>query len=404
MSDETFADLFQAKAVSRANLRPGDQIEATVVGISGDNIFLDIGGKSEGVLRASELRTPEGTLSVATGDTLKAFFLAARGGELVFTTKLGSGQSTPREIEEAFQAGIPVEGQVTAEVKGGFSVSVAGHRCFCPYSQMDIRRIEQPEDYIERTMTFRIIEFGNQGRNIILSARAILEEQRQQQREALMERLQVGMQVSGVVSSIRDFGAFVDLGGVDGLIPISELAWGQTDRVEDVLSLGQTVEVAVKQLDWDRDRISLSLRETTPNPWDTVQEKFPVGSVQQGTVARMTAFGAFLTLEPGVDGLVHISKLGSGRRLNHPREVLETGQTLTVKVESIDTTQKRIALVPEDYVAPERPAGRRERKDQHAEQREESLIPPAAKEPVSMGTLGDILQAQMRKKGGKKGK
>ena len=384
MSDETFADLFQDKPVSRTTLQPGNRVEATVVGISGDNIFLDAGGKSEGILNAAEVRNPDGELTVAVGDRIQVFFLAARSGEMVFTTRLGSGQTSSRELEEAFQSGIPVEGKVTGEVKGGFSVTVAGQRGFCPYSQMDVRKVEQPEEYLDKTFAFKIIEFGGQGRNIILSARAVQEEQRQQERAQLKERLTEGMRVSGTVTSIRDFGAFVDIGGVDGLIPISELAWGQTDKVEDVLSRGQQVEVVIKRLDWDRDRISLSLRETRENPWDKVATEYPVGSVHQGRVSRLTTFGAFITLEPGIDGLLHISKIGAGRRIHHPREVLEAGQELTVKIESIDSDQKRLALTPEDYVAKE-PV-------------EKHVPPPASKEPSSMGTLGDLLKSQMRKK------
>lgn len=387
MTDDTFADLFQAKTVTRKSMRPGDRIEATVVGIVGENVFLDVGGKSEGVIGASELRNEAGELTVAPGDVIRVYLRPSRGGELSFTSRLGSGQTTSKELEDAFQAGIPVEGKVTAEVKGGFSVMAAGQRCFCPYSQMDLRRVEQAEDYIEKTFAFKIMEFSNQGRNIILSARALQEEQRAQEREQLKERLAEGMQVSGTVTSLRDFGAFVDIGGVDGLIPVSELAWGQTDRVEDVLSRGQQVQVIIKRLDWDRDRISLSLRETTPNPWDQVLTKYPVGSIHQGHVAKLAAFGAFVNLEPGIDGLLHISKLGSGRRIHHPREVVEAGQPLTVKIESVDTVQKRIALTPEDYTAKEQQQGR-----------EQEALPAAAKEPVSMGTFADLLKRQIKKK------
>ncbi|MBV5317578.1 MAG: 30S ribosomal protein S1 [Desulfobulbaceae bacterium] len=385
MSDESFADLFQVKTVSRKNMQPGDRVEALVVGISGDNIFLDVGGKSEGVLNASALRNEAGELLVAIGDRIKVFFLAARNGEMVFTTRLGSGQTSSRELEEAFQSGIPVEGKVTGEIKGGFSVTVAGQRGFCPYSQMDIRKVENGEDYIDKTLAFKIIEFGSQGKNIILSARAVQEDQRAQERELLKEKLTEGMQVSGTVTSLRDFGAFVDIGGVDGLIPISELAWGQTERVEDILSRGQQVQVVIKRLDWEKDRISLSLRETTANPWDQVLSKYPVGSVHQGRVSRLADFGAFVTLEPGIDGLLHISKIGAGRRIHHPREVLEAGQELTVKIESVDTVQKRLALTPEDYVAKE-PAG------------EQYTPPPATKEATSMGTFGDLFKKQEKKK------
>jgi len=385
MSDETFADLFQAKTVSSKAIQPGDRVEAIIVGISGENIFLDIGGKSEGVLRASELRNETGELTVAVGDCIKVFSLAARSGEMVFTTRLGSGQTSSRELEEAFRSGIPVEGKVTGEIKGGFSVTVAGQRGFCPYSQMDIRKVEKAEDYIDKAFAFKIIEFGSQGKNIILSARAVQEEQRAQEREQLKETLVEGMQVSGTVTSLRDFGAFVDIGGIDGLVPISELAWGQTERVEDILSRGQQVQVIIKRLDWEKDRISLSLRETTENPWDQVMTKYPVGSIHQGKVSRLAAFGAFVTLEPGIDGLLHISKLGAGRRIHHPREVLEAGQELTVKIESIDSAQKRLALTPEDYVAKE-------------STNEQYTPPPVTREATSMGTFGDLLKSQTKKK------
>lgn len=385
MSDETFADLFHDKPASRKSLQPGNRVEATIVGISGDNIFLDVGQKSEGILNAAELRNQEGELTVAIGDRVLVFFLAARSGEMVFTSRLGSGQTSSRELEEAFLSGIPVEGRVTGEVKGGFSVTVAGQRGFCPYSQMDIRKVEQPEDYLEKTFAFKIIEYSGQGRNVILSARAVQEEQRQQEREQLKETLSEGMLVKGTVTSIRDFGAFVDIGGVDGLIPISELAWGQTDKVEDVLHRGQQVEVIIKRLDWSNNKISLSLRDTMENPWDNAETRYLVGSIHRGRVSRLTAFGAFLTLEPGIDGLLHISKLGAGRRIHHPREVVELGQELTVKIESLDPQQKRIALAPEDYVA----------KDP---QEERYVPPPVSKEPTSMGTFGDLFQSQLRKK------
>ncbi|NLX20037.1 MAG: 30S ribosomal protein S1 [Desulfobulbus sp.] len=386
MSNETFADLFSDDLTSQKHLRPGTQVEATIVGISGENIFLDIGQKSEGVINAFELCSQEGELTVTLGDRIQVFFLTDRGGEMLFTTRLGSGQTTSKELEEAFVSGIPVEGKITEEVKGGFSVSVAGQRAFCPYSQVDVRKVENPEDYLERTALFKIIEYGNQGRNIVLSARAILEEQRQQEREQLKSQLTEGMRVKGTVSSIREFGAFVDLGGIDGLIPISEIAWGQTDKVEDVLHHGQQVEVIIKSLDWEKNRISLSLRETLENPWDSATIRYPVGSVHQGTIGRLAPFGAFVTLEPGIDGLLHISKLGAGRRIHHPREVVETGQELTVKIESFDGEQKRIALTLEDYKAEE----------QHEER--DFRPPPESKPTGSMGTLGDLLKLQLQKK------
>jgi small subunit ribosomal protein S1 len=216
----------------------------------------------------------------------------------------------------------------------------------------------------------------------------VQEEEREQLKEQLKETLSEGDKIEGTVSSLQKFGAFVDLGGADGLIPISELAWGQTDRVEDVLSKGQRVEVIIKQLNWEKDRISLSLKDTLQNPWDAVEEKYAPATVHTGLISRLAQFGAFVTLEPGIDGLLHISKLGSGRRINHPREVLEAGQEITVKIDSIDLEKKRISLVPEDYTA--------KAEEDKAAKKEYTGSKGSA--PQSMGTFGDLLQAQMKQK------
>jgi len=389
MSEERFEDIFSDKKIKTPKLMPGDRIDAVIVGISGENVFLDIGGKSEGVMAAAELRNAEGEIVAQTGDTISVFLLASRRGEMIFSTGAASGSLL--ELEDAFQSGIPVEGRVISEVKGGFEVTVAGQRCFCPYSQMDIRRIEDPSEYLDNSFQFKIIEFGSKGRNIILSARAVIEEERERQQDALKQSLNVGDRVRGTVTSLRDFGAFVDLGGIDGLIPISELTWGQVDRVEDVLTRGQEVEVVVRDIDWDKERISLSLKDTAENPWTRVVEKYPPGSIQRGTVSRLAQFGAFITLEPGIDGLLHISRLGAGRKINHPREVLETGQEMTVRIESIDSDKKRIALVPEDYASEEgESAG------------SQTMQHVVREQPRSLGTLGDLLASKMtEKKSGK---
>lgn len=386
MSDERFEDVFNAGKISSRKLKPGDRIDAVVAGISGETIFLDIGGKSEGVLAAAEVRDERGDIRVKTGETISVFLLASRGGEMIFTTRLGAGQTSLQELEDAFHSGIPVEGRVTGEVKGGFEVTVAGQRGFCPYSQMDIRRIEQPESYVGNTCRFKIIEFGGKGRNLILSAREVLEVERRKQREGLMQTLTAGTRVRGTITSLRDFGAFVDIGGVDGLIPASELSWGRVERIGDMLAIGQEVEVVVSKIDWEQDRITLSLKATVENPWTRAAEKFPPGSVHRGLVSRLAQFGAFVTLAPGIDGLLHISKLGTGRRISHPREVLDAGQDITVRIEAVDPEKQRISLVPADY------ADNGEQADGQIATR------PPEDRPKSLGTLGDLLAASMKKK------
>ena len=396
MTKERFTDLFSdvAPKMSTKHLHPGERVDGVVVGIGGETIFLDIGGKSEGCLAADELRDENGELTVKEGDRLQVYFLHRNRGEMVFTTRLGSHSGQGRELETAYQSGIPVEGRVTREVKGGFEVMIGTTRAFCPYSQMDIRRIEKSEEYLEKSFSFRIIEYKNNGRNIVVSARVLLEEEREEKRRELEETLQEGMLVRGRISSVRDFGAFVDLGGIDGLIPISEIAWGNVEKVSDLLEVGMEVEVIVKSLDWERNRISLSLKATTENPWEKVEEKYPVGSVHMGRVARLTQFGAFVTLEPGIDGLLHISKLGGGRRINHPREVLESGKEIAVRIDAVDREKQRISLVPDDY--------REKEKKEVEDGAELSRMARAAAGSGSLGTFGDLFKAQLAKKERKK--
>ncbi len=381
----------EAKKIRK--ITPGQKITATIVGISGESTFLDTGGKSEGILNTSEILNEEGEPTVTVGDRLEVYFLQHKRAEQLFTTKIGSGSSIAH-LEEAWRSGIPVEGQVKEEIKGGFSIVLGGNvRAFCPYSQMGLRRIENASDYLDTKMNFRITRMEEKGRNVVLSSRAILEEERQRQKESLKETLEEGSTVEGVISSIREFGAFVDLGGVDGLIPISEIGWSRVEKIEDHFIVGQKVNVIVKKLDWDQDRISLSYKETLADPWENIQSKFPEGSTHLGKVAQLLQFGAFVTLEPGVDGLIHISKLGGGRRINHPREIVESGQDIEVTIEGIDVEQKRMSLAPSDYVA-EEDTIEKEKKEYS------SFISSQKKDKgsKSMGSLGELLKAKLAEK------
>jgi small subunit ribosomal protein S1 len=297
-------------------------------------------------------------------------------------------------LQNAYENGIPVEGIVEKERKGGFDVKIGESRAFCPYSQMGLRRVEDAAgEYVETHMKFLISRFEEGGRNLVLSARAIQEAERAELKEKLQETLEEGQTVEGTISSIRDFGAFVDIGGVDGLIPISEIGWSRVESVADYFSVDQKVTVIVKKIDWEKDRISLSYKETLADPWDTVSEQFPEGSTHTGTVARLAQFGAFVTLAPGIDGLVHISKLGSGRRIHHPREVLEEGQNVDVTIEGVDLNEKRISLVPTDYVS-------QESKDMTERSEYKSYISENSKKKRGgqLGSLGALLQAKLAEK------
>jgi small subunit ribosomal protein S1 len=309
-----------------------------------------------------------------------------------FTTKIGSGPGKQTQIEDAWRNGIPVEGSIAKEVKGGFEVKIGGSvRAFCPYSQMGLRRDEQPADHIGKTLSFMIAEYGEDGRNIVLSRRAILDDERRSKKQALQSTLKEGMKVKGTVTSIQNFGAFVDVGGVEGLLPVSEIAWSRTEKVSDALSPGQEVEVIVKKLDWENERFSFSLKDALPDPWDRVADVCPVGSYQAGTVARLAPFGAFVTLKHGVDGLIHISKLGAGRRINHPREVLKEGQAVEVKVEAVDRDKRKLSLSLAEV----------SREEEEAAATLKHYQQQAAAAPQNLGTLGELLKAKLEQKGKK---
>ena len=391
--EKSFAELFEKTEVRKDFLKPGQKIEATIVKITQDWIFLDLGGKSEGYLDRKELTDENGNLSVKEGDSIAAYFLSSKHNEKLFTTKIGAGDSARTYIEEVWRNGIPIEGVVEKEIKGGFEIKLAGDmRGFCPYSQMDLQRIENAKDYIGRRLSFRITEYGERGRNIILSARAILEEQKKKEEEARKAELHEGMIVKGTVVSIRDFGAFLDIGGLQGLLPISEIGW---DRVEDIyerLSVGQTLDVAITKLDWQNNRISLSLKETLSDPWNEVEAKYPEGTFHTGTVVRLTKFGAFVNLGPGVDGLIHISKLGKGKRIAHPGDAVKVGQAIEVRIDTIDRDQKRISLsIPE--AESQEDGSRKIEKESEDDYREY-----VEKAPTSLGSLGDIMKRNPEEK------
>ncbi len=394
VNNESFADLFNQEETKKLrHFSPGQKVTATIITVSGESIFLDVGGKSEGILDSAELKDETGELTVAAGDHIEVYFLRSTGSEMIFTAKLGGG-SGAAQLEEAWRNGIPVEGLVKAEIKGGFEITLGGNvRAFCPFSQMGLRRVDDAAaSYLDTRMTFRITKFESNGKNIVVSARAILEEEREAKREELKNTLAEGDLVEGEISSIRDFGAFVDIGGVDGLIPISEVGWTRVENISEYFTVGQQVKAIIKKLDWDNNRISLSFKETQADPWAEAITSFPEGSTHIGKVSRLAQFGAFVTLAAGVDGLVHISKLGGGRRINHPREVVEEGQELEVVVESVDIEEKRISLAPVGYQS--------EESKESAEKSDFTTYVKKAKkkEKEDMGSFGALLKAKLKEK------
>ncbi len=389
--DGSFAALFEQSGEKGRNwLEPGQKLSGKVLKIGTEWIFMDTGQKGEGVIERKEFLDIDGNLTVAEGDTISAYFLSSSHGEMRFTTRIGGGASGggSAQLEQAWQAGVPVEGVVEKEIKGGYEIKLGGTaRAFCPYSQIALRRVENPETLIGTRLTFQISEYAENGRNIVVSRRTLLEEEQRRLKEEAQAGISEGMTVVGTVTSLQDYGAFVDIGGLEGLIPVSEIAWSRVKDVRDVLSVGQQLKVVIKSIDKEKERISLSIKDTLSDPWDQVPGRFPEGSFHAGTVVRLDTFGAFVTLSDGVDGLLHISKLGSGKRINHPREVVKEGEQIEVRIESIDRGNRRISLA---LAGPARTAAEEEATMTEFRRQAEDA-------PKGMGTLGDMLLNRTRK-------
>jgi small subunit ribosomal protein S1 len=343
--EETFADLFQQSSSLAGRLEPGQKVKSTIVSITGDSVFIDLGGKSEGFVDLDEFRNDEGNYDLQIGDEIEVFFVSVQNGMKKLTT-LSHGLSTIdlAGIQSAYEAGVPVSGRVSSELKGGYEVYVGKVRCFCPYSQIDLRGSREANAYVGQTFPFKILEYEEDGRNVILSRRVLLEEEKRTQVEKFKESLAVGMDVTAQVRAVHNFGAFVDLGGVEGLIPASEIGWSRTDKVGDMLSVGQEVTVRIIAIDWEKNRLTLSLKATLPDPWLNVADRIKPGTSIRGMIVRLAPFGAFVNIEPGIDGLIHISKLGAGRRISHPKDAVEVGQWVEAWVVEVDPVQKKISL------------------------------------------------------------
>ncbi len=365
-TEESFAELFTKENKLPGRLEPGQKVKTRVISIVGDAVYVDLGGKSEGVIDLAELMTDDGAVTVKEGDEIEAFFISTQHGVRKLTTKVrGYSTLTLAEIRDAHAAGLPVSGKVKSEVKGGFEVSVGGVRCFCPLSQIDLKGSRNSGSYVGQIFPFKVLEYEEDGQNIILSRRALLEEQREAEVERLKASLAVGTELAGTVRSVQKFGAFVDLGGIDGLIPISEMSWGRVEKPEELLSPGEEVRVRIIGIDWPKERLTLSLKALQADPWETVADRYHVDDQVRGAVVRLTQFGAFVNLEPGIDGLIHISALGGGRRIRHPKDVVEVGQWVEAYVTAVDPANKRISL---------------------------SLQPRVAKEAVVLPEVGDVLE------------
>src|SRR5690242_12647567 len=333
-----------------ATIKPfeeGDVVSGEVVRIDKDEVLVDIGYKSEGVIPSTELsirRSVDPAEEVSLGEQVDALVLTKEDqeGRLVLSKKRARFEKAWRKIEAAAESGEPVEGVVIEVVKGGLILDL-GVRGFLPASLVDIRRVHNLDEFKGQTLETKVIELNRSRNNVVLSRRAVLEEERKEVREQILGRLQPGMVVEGKISNIVDFGAFVDLDGIDGLIHISELSWSHVNHPSEVLSIGETVRVKVLDIDRDRQRISLGLKQTQEDPWQTVLNEYKPNDILEGKVTKVVAFGAFVEIVPGVEGLVHISELAQ-HHVESPAEVVRPGDELKVKILEVDDSRRRLSL------------------------------------------------------------
>ena len=333
-----------------ATIKPineGEVVSGEVVRIDKDEVLVDIGYKSEGVIPATELsirRSVDPGQEVSLGDQVDALVLTKEDaeGRLILSKKRARFEKAWRRIEAAAESGEPVDGTVIEVVKGGLILDL-GVRGFLPASLVDIRRVHNLDEFMGQQLECKVIELNRSRNNVVLSRRAVLEEERKEVRQQILGRLQPGQVVEGKISNIVDFGAFVDLDGIDGLIHISELSWSHVNHPSEVLSIGDTVRVKVLDIDRDRQRISLGLKQTQEDPWQRVLDSYNSGDVLEGKVTKVVAFGAFVEIVPGVEGLVHISELAD-HHVESPSEVVGPGDEVRVKILEIDEERRRISL------------------------------------------------------------
>lgn len=345
---EDFASLLAQYEGQGAGARPkvGDRVRATVVAIGEHAVFVDVGAGVDGVVLREDVLDAQGELAVAEGDVLDLYVVAAGESELRLARSL-SGVAGLGLLEEAFASGVPVEGRVSAVVKGGVEVQVAGRRAFCPASQIGERSVEDLSTLVGQTFRFVITTLGERGRNIVLSRRKLLEEERRQSQESFFARVREGDVVEGTVTRLASFGAFVEVApGLEGLVHISELSWSRGVQPEDILSVGERVRVKFLGRSQDAksgdERISLSLKQAGEDPWQRVTQAVHEGEVSAGTVTRLADFGAFVELWPGVEGLVHVSEMG--RRVRRPDEAVRPGDAVRVRILAVDVEARRLSL------------------------------------------------------------
>jgi small subunit ribosomal protein S1 len=350
--EQSFAELFEQYSEGGGDdLNVGDKVSGQVIQVGETTVFVDTGTKLDGIVEREELLDDEGNCTVKEGDTVELYVVGKDSGGIKLSRAL-SGIGGLAMLEEAKAGALPVEGVVESTCKGGFNVKVMQRRAFCPVSQIDNRFVEEPEEYVGKTLEFLITKLEQKGRNIVISRRSLLERETAQAVEAFTAETQVGDEVEGTVTRLAPFGAFVEImPGLDGLVHISQISHGRIGHPEEAVTVGQKVKAKVTRCEHDdkgRLKISLSMKELAQDPWDTVSSTFAEGDKVTGKVVRLADFGAFVEIAPGIDGLVHVSEMSYTQRVNKPADFVKEGEQVSVKIKSIDPESRRIGLSMKD--------------------------------------------------------
>jgi small subunit ribosomal protein S1 len=382
--EEDFAALFEASEKARRFER-GQTVEGIVVAFGDEVAFVSIGGKSEAQIDLGELKDANGAFDVSVGDRIHAKIVSTSGG-IVLSRKGVRNAATQRELEDAFNAGIAVEGKVEKAVKGGYEVRIARERAFCPLSQIDVARTVDPAVHEGKTYSFRIIEYRDGGQSIVVSRRKQLEDEQRASADAVRRTIVPDAVLKGRIASVLDYGAFVELGGgIQGLLHVSDMTWSRVPSARAVAAVGDEVTVKVLRVDEGTGKISLGTKQLLDDPWSTAGTRFEVGQVRTGRVTRLAEFGAFVELEPGIEGLAHASTFAPSGSPRGWAKTVPPGTMATFEIVSIDVAQKRIGLAPVDEAS-------------RIDVTDSGERPPDAELKTTLGSLGDKLRDALHKR------
>ena len=343
---ESFAELFEASQANLAKLKPGAIVTGTVVAVRGDVVVINAGLKSEGIVPIEQFRNDAGEIDVAEGDQVKVALDSLENGfgETVLSREKAKRAMVWDELEEALEKNETITGRISGKVKGGFTVDIKDVRAFLPGSLVDVRPVRDPAYLEGKELEFKLIKLDRKRNNVVVSRRAVVESEHSEEREALMDKLVEGAILKGVVKNLTDYGAFVDLGGIDGLLHITDMAWKRVRHPSEVVNVGDELDVRVLKFDRERNRVSLGLKQLGEDPWENIARRYPANSRVFGKVSNVTDYGAFVEIEPGVEGLVHVSEMDWTNKNVNPSKVVQVGDEVEVMVLDVDEERRRISL------------------------------------------------------------